>query len=107
MPRVLISDTMDNIAEKILLSNNIEVDIITNFTPDELIKNINNYDGTFSESLESYINYTSRFSMGNDISDINNDAYPDIMVLDMLPQDEYVLKSSAGEDSYEIYKMKL
>ena len=31
--------------------------------------------------------------MGNDISDINNDAYPDIMVLDMLPQDEYVLKS--------------
>ena len=68
---------------------------------------INNCDGTFSESLESYINYTSRFSMGNDISDINNDAYPDIMVLDMLPQDEYVLKSSAGEDSYEIYKMKL
>ena len=68
---------------------------------------INNCDGTFSENLESYINYTSRFSMGNDISDINNDAYPDIMVLDMLPQDEYVLKSSAGEDSYEIYKMKL
>ena len=68
---------------------------------------INNCDGTFSESLESYINYTSRFSMGNDISDINNDSYPDIMVLDMLPQDEYVLKSSAGEDSYEIYKMKL
>ena len=51
--------------------------------------------------------YTSRFSMGNDISDINNDSYPDIMVLDMLPQDEKVLKSSAGEDSYEIYKMKL
>ena len=68
---------------------------------------INNCDGTFTESLESYIIYTSRFSMGNDIADINNDSYPDIMVLDMLPQDEYVLKSSAGEDSYEIYKMKL
>ena len=68
---------------------------------------INNCDGTFFESLESYIKYTSRFSMGNDISDINNDSYPDIMVLDMLPQDEKVLKSSAGEDSYEIYKMKL
>ena len=36
MPKVLISDAMDDIAEKILLSNNIEVDVITNFTPDEL-----------------------------------------------------------------------
>ena len=68
---------------------------------------INNCDGTFSESLEEYIRYTSRFSMGSDISDINNDSYPDIMVLDMLPQDEKVLKNSVGEDSYEIYKMKL
>ena len=68
---------------------------------------INNCDGTFSESLEKYIRYTSRFSMGSDISDINNDSYPDIMVLDMLPQDEKVLKNSVGEDSYEIYKMKL
>ncbi len=68
---------------------------------------INNCDGTFREKLESSINYTSRFSMGNDISDINNDLLPDIMVLDMLPEDEKVLKSSAGEDSYEIYKMKL
>ena len=50
MPRVLISDAMDNIAEKILLSNNIEVDVITNFTPDELIKNINNYDGLIVRS---------------------------------------------------------
>ena len=45
--------------------------------------------------------------MGSDISDINNDSYPDIMVLDMLPQDEKVIKNSVGEDSYEIYKMKL
>ena len=41
MPKVLISDPMDEIAEKILLSNNIEVDVITNFTPDELNQNIN------------------------------------------------------------------
>jgi len=68
---------------------------------------INNCDGTFTENLEKNINYTSRFSMGNDISDINNDLYPDIFVLDMLPEDEKVLKSSAGDDSYEIYKLKL
>ena len=68
---------------------------------------INNCDGTFSENLEDYIRHTSRFSMGNDIGDINNDGLSDILVLDMLPSDEFVLKSSAGEDSYEIYKMKL
>ena len=68
---------------------------------------INNCDGTFTEKLEQYMNHTSRFSMGNDISDINNDQYPDILVLDMLPEDEKVLKNSAGEDPYEIFKLKL
>jgi len=50
MPKVLISDSMDDIAEKILLSNNIEVDVITNFTPDELNQNINSYDGLIVRS---------------------------------------------------------
>ena len=50
MPKVLISDAMDDIAEKILLSNNIEVDVITNFTPDELNQNINSYDGLIVRS---------------------------------------------------------
>jgi D-3-phosphoglycerate dehydrogenase len=50
MPRVLISDSMDDIAEKILLTNNFEVDVITNFTPEELNKNINTYDGLIVRS---------------------------------------------------------
>lgn len=50
MPKVLISDAMDDIAEKILLSNNIEVDVITNFTPDELNQNIISYDGLIVRS---------------------------------------------------------
>lgn len=50
MPKVLISDAMDEIAEKILLSNNIEVDVITNFTPDELNQNIISYDGLIVRS---------------------------------------------------------
>ena len=36
MPKVLISDAMDSIAEKILMSNKIDVDIKTDFNADEL-----------------------------------------------------------------------
>ena len=50
MPKVLISDAMDTIAEKTLLSNNIEVDVITNLEPNELIKNISNYEGLIVRS---------------------------------------------------------
>ena len=45
--------------------------------------------------------------MGNDIADINNDGYPDIVTLDMYPEDEYVEKSSIGEDPLDIYLYKL
>ncbi|MEK6476288.1 VCBS repeat-containing protein [Catalinimonas sp. 4WD22] len=68
---------------------------------------INNGDGTFSEKLQEYIKHTSRFSMGNDIGDINNDGLPDIVSLDMLPADPVKLKTSAGEDAYDVYNYKL
>lgn len=68
---------------------------------------ISNGDGTFTEQLEASIQHTSRFSMGNDIGDINNDGFPDILSLDMLPADPKMLKSSAGEDAYDIYHFKL
>lgn len=68
---------------------------------------LNNQDGTFTESIKKMIGHTSRFSMGNSIADLNNDQNPEIMTLDMLPDDEEVLKNSAGEDPFEIYKLKL
>jgi enediyne biosynthesis protein E4 len=68
---------------------------------------LNQGDGSFKEILEEAIVYSSRFSMGNDMADFNNDGWIDIMTLDMLPEDEIVQKMSAGEDSYEIYKLKL
>jgi D-3-phosphoglycerate dehydrogenase / 2-oxoglutarate reductase len=50
MPKVLISDAMDVIAEKILLDNNIEVDVKTDLTLDELIEKIPTYDGLIVRS---------------------------------------------------------
>ena len=68
---------------------------------------INNGDGTFTESLGDFIGHTSRFSMGNDIADINNDGLLDIISLDMLPEEYDKLKASAGEDAYDVYQYKL
>ena len=68
---------------------------------------INNGDGTFSEKLTEMIAHTSRSSMGNDIADINNDGLAAIMVLDMLPDDQQILKQSGTEDELELFRMKL
>lgn len=68
---------------------------------------INNQNGTFTNRAREMFRYTSRYSMGNDIADVNNDGYPDIVTLDMYPEDEYVEKSSIGEDPLDIYLYKL
>lgn len=67
---------------------------------------INNGDGTFKECLKDYFGHTSRFSMGVDVADINHDGFPDLMSLDMLPEDEKVLKSSLGDDNVQMFKMR-
>ncbi len=68
---------------------------------------LNNGDGTFSEQLTEAIGHTSRFSMGVDIADMNNDALPDVLSLDMKPDREDILKTSTPEDAYDIYQFKL
>ncbi len=68
---------------------------------------LNQADGTFKEQIGSMVTVQSRFSMGNDFADINNDGWMDFITLDMLPQDEKVRKMSVGEDSEEIYQLKL
>ncbi len=67
---------------------------------------INNGNSTFTEHLTDMIAHTSRSSMGNDIGDINNDGLLDILVLDMLPDEEKILKQSGGEDDYELFELK-
>jgi hypothetical protein len=68
---------------------------------------LNNGNGTFTESGAKHFNHYSRFSMGNDIADYNNDGQLDIVTVDMLPSDEKVLKSYGSDENLDIYKVKL
>lgn len=68
---------------------------------------INQQNGTFKEVGEQSMMHTSQFSMGVDVADVNNDAYPEIISLDMLPSDPYILKRSLGEDAYDIFRYKI
>lgn len=66
---------------------------------------INNKNGTFSESIRKSIKHISKYSMGSDIADYNNDCRPDIMTLDMLPEDNHRQKLLKGPDEYDQYHL--
>src|SRR6266566_4893547 len=67
---------------------------------------INKGDGTFDEVLERAMPVSSYFSMGLDIADIDNDGWPDIYTADMLPADDYRLKTTSAFESWELYEAK-
>ena len=68
---------------------------------------INQGDGRFREESTTRMGHTSQFSMGVDAADINNDAWPDIVSMDMLPYDPELLRRSLSEDDYNIYRQKI
>lgn len=68
---------------------------------------VNNKNGTFSQSLQHSFTHVSKYSMGADIADFNNDARPDVVTLDMLPQDNYRQKLLKGPDEYDAYHLLL
>ena len=68
---------------------------------------INNQNGTFTESGAKHFNHYSRFSMGNDVADYNNDGQLDLVTVDMLPPDEKTLKTYGSDENADIYKVKL
>lgn len=67
----------------------------------------NNRNGTFTETLNPAMAHTSHFSMGSDAGDVNGDGWPDLMVLDMLPEDNYGQKILKGPDNYNKYQMQV
>jgi len=55
---------------------------------------LNNQDGTFDEKAKEVTRHISNFSMGSDMADFNNDGLLDIMVVDMIAEDNYRIKTN-------------
>jgi len=68
---------------------------------------INQRNGTFKDELEDCMGHTSFSSMGADIADINNDGTPEIFTTDMLPEDDFRLKTLGAFDNIDLYNAKL
>ncbi|MCA6479532.1 MAG: VCBS repeat-containing protein, partial [Chitinophagaceae bacterium] len=67
---------------------------------------INQRNGAFKDELEERIQHVSLSSMGADIQDINNDGHPDIFTTDMLPGDDYRLKTNTSFEGYDVFQLK-
>ena len=67
---------------------------------------INQKDGTFKEDIENQMGHTSLASMGADIADVDNDGNLDIFVTDMMPDDDYRIKTTTVFEGYDLNRLK-
>ncbi len=78
------------------------------YVSDDFLSNnilyINNHDGTFTNRVKDYFKHTSFNSMGQDVTDINNDGLPDVIELDMNPQDNYRKKMMLSANNTYTYQ---
>jgi len=88
------------------------VDINVDGWPDIYVSNdflsndilyVNNQDGTFTNKIGEWMGHQSNSSMGNDAADINNDGYPDVVTVDMLPETNDRIKTTINNKSYQSY----
>jgi len=83
-----------------------DVYVCNDFHEDDYLY-LNQGDGTFREALREWIGHSSRFSMGSDLADLNQDARPDLITLDMKPEVEAIRKTAQSPESYDQFRYKL
>ena len=61
---------------------------------------VNNRDGTFSNKASTWLKHASVAGMGVDIADYNDDGWPDILQVDMMPRELSRRKRMSGQMTY-------
>ena len=67
---------------------------------------LNNHDGTFTNTVGASVGHQSYSGMGVDAADLNNDGRPDLMTLDMMPEENSRKKTMYSFMSYERYQLE-
>ena len=80
-----------------------DVYVSNDFLTDDLLY-INQGDGTFVNEISNYMQHLTFNGMGNDIADINNDGFMDVVVLDMLPPDNKRWKLTMMGNNYDEFQ---
>jgi enediyne biosynthesis protein E4 len=90
-------------------------DVNGDYYPDIFVSNdffekdylyINQKNGTFKDEMEQRMGHNSYASMGADFGDINNDGHPEIFTTDMLPADDYRLKTTLSFDDIDQFRLR-
>lgn len=81
-----------------------DVYVANDFLTDDILY-INNQDGTFSNRTRDFFRHLSYNGMGTDVADFNNDALPDVVVLDMMPEDNVRQKAMFPKANYDRISM--
>lgn len=68
---------------------------------------LNQKNGTFKDVAKDAFRHLAQFSMGTDIADLNNDGLPDIVNLDMLPEDNKRQKLLQLQENYESFQLMI
>ena len=56
---------------------------------DQMVFYQNNGDGTFTDRAKDHLSHTSQFGMVGDFQDFNNELKPNVVQLDIMPEDNY------------------
>jgi hypothetical protein len=80
---------------------------VTNDYDEQDFLYINEKNGHFKEVTEESFGHLSKFSMGSNIVDLNNDLRSDLITLDMLPESNERQKLLKGPDEYDRYQLLL
>ena len=68
---------------------------------------LNNKNGSFKNVVQQNLGHTSQFSMGNDVSDVNNDGHDDIFTLDMIPEGNHRQKLLLAPDNFAKFDLNV
>ena len=83
-----------------------DIYVSNDFLTDDILY-VNQQDGTFQNQIRDYFQHLTYNGMGNDIADINNDGFMDVVVLDMLPEDNKRWKLTMMGNNYSEFQTGL